>query len=108
MAQLVQEGDLRWLRRGRLACGNYVNIRTAQNTADFNHICENREGGFTSFTDSFCYLGSIITPNLLSDDDDIRRRIQLASKAFGSLRTESFCSQSIGPIILTRFCNLPP
>jgi hypothetical protein len=41
--------------------------------------------GFVSFTDSFTYLGSIVTPDL-RDDEDIRARIKKAAGQVGGLR----------------------
>ena len=36
------------------------------------------------------YLGSILTTDLSDEESDIQRRIQLASQAFGSLRSKVF------------------
>ena len=69
------------------------------NAADFDLTCEN--GGYISFTNKFCYLGSILTPDL-SDELDIQRRIQLASQAFGSLRSKVFCNRSLHSSIRTQ------
>ena len=59
---------------------------------DFDLTCD--DGGYISFTNKFRYLGSILTPDL-SDETDIQRRIQLASQAFGSLRSNVFCNCSL-------------
>ena len=63
---------------------------TADNWADFDLL--GVEGEYISFTNQFCYLGTIISSDL-SDDADISRRIQQASKAFGSLRDGVFCNR---------------
>jgi hypothetical protein len=42
--------------------------------------------GFISFSDSFLYLGSIITPNL-QDDTDVKSRIKKATAQVGALRS---------------------
>jgi len=63
---------------------------TADKWADFNLL--GVEGEYISFTNQFCYLGTIISSDL-TDNADIARRIQQASKAFGSLREGVFCNQ---------------
>ena len=63
---------------------------TKDSWADFDLL--GVDGEYISFTSKFCYLGTIISSNL-SDDADISRRIQQASKAFGSLSAGVFCNQ---------------
>ena len=72
------------LGKPALAKANKAALRSciAVNTADFDLTCKN--GGCISFTNKFCYLGSILTPDL-SDELYIQCRIQLASQAFSSL-----------------------
>ena len=71
----------------------------AANKADFDLTCEG--GGCISFTDEFRYLGSLISCDL-TDNSDIQQRIGLASKAFGSLRKEIFCNQSLKEVTRVR------
>ena len=71
----------------------------AANKADFDLTCKG--GGCISFTDEFRYLGSLISCDL-TDNSDIQQRIGLASKAFGSLRKEIFCNQSLKEITRVR------
>jgi hypothetical protein len=54
---------------------NYI-LPTPFNVAD----------GFISFSDSFLYLSSIITPNL-RDDTDVKSRIKKATAQVGALRS---------------------
>ena len=63
---------------------------TKDSWADFDLL--GVDGEYISFTNKFCYLGTIISSNL-SDDADISRRIQQASKAFGSLSAGVFCNR---------------
>ena len=63
---------------------------TKDSWADFDLL--GVDGEYISFTSKFCYLGTIISSNL-SDDADISRRIQQASKAFGSLSAGVFCNR---------------
>ena len=62
---------------------------TKDKWADFDLL--GVDGEYISFTNKFCYLGTIISSDL-SDDADISRRIQQASKAFGSLSAGVFCN----------------
>ena len=69
------------------------------NSADFDLVCDS--GGFITFTNEFCYLGTIISSDL-RDRPDIDRRINQASKAFDSLRYSVFCNcdeKQLSPII---------
>ena len=73
---------------------------TADKWADFSLL--GVEGEYISFTNQFCYLGTIISSDL-SDDADISRRIQQASKAFGSLSAGVFCNRKhLNPSIRRR------
>ena len=38
--------------------------KVAMNDSDIDLVCVQRKGGHISFIESFCYLGSTITPNL--------------------------------------------
>ena len=70
------------------------------NSADFDLVCDS--GGFITFTNEFRYLGTIISSDL-RDRPDIDRRINQASKAFGSLRSSVFCNEKqLSPIIRRR------
>ena len=70
------------------------------NSADVDLVCDS--GGFITFTDEFCYLGTIISSDL-RDSPDIDRRISQASKAFGSIRSSVFCNEKqLSPIIRRR------
>ena len=56
-------------------------------------------GGFITFNNEFCYLGIIISSDI-RDSPGIDRRINQASKAFGSLRSSVFCNEKqLSPII---------
>ena len=44
------------------------------------------------FNLEFCFIGTIISSDL-RDNPDINRRVQQASKAFGSLRSSVFCNR---------------
>ena len=50
-----------------------------------NDIILNEDGDCFTFTDKFKYLGTMFTTNL-KDDYDIQKRIQNASKAFGTMK----------------------
>ena len=50
------------------------------------------------FTDKLCYLRSLISWHL-TDDPDVQQLIELATKAFGSIRKEIFCNQSLKAVI---------
>ena len=70
------------------------------NSADFDLICDS--GGFIAFANKFCYLGTIISSDL-RDRPDIDRRINQASKTFGSIRSSVFCNEKqLSPIIRRR------
>ena len=70
------------------------------NSADFDLVCDS--GGFITFTNEFYYLGTIISSDLRYHPD-IDRRINQASKAFGSLRSSVFCNEKqLSPIIRRR------
>ena len=60
------------------------------NSTDFDLVCGS--GGFITFINEFCYLGTIISSDL-RDRPDIDRRINQASKAFGSLRSSVLCNE---------------
>ena len=50
--------------------------------------------GCITFTNKFRYLGSLISWDL-TDNLDVQQRTGIASKAFGLLRKEIFCNQSL-------------
>jgi len=77
---------------------------TIDSWADFNLL--GVDGEYISFTNKFCYLGTIIS-SYLSDDADISRRIQQASKAFGSLIAGVFCNQNISALRFVADCSWP-
>ena len=63
-------------------------------------LCDS--GGFITFNNEFCYLGTVISSDL-RDCPDIYWRINQASKAFGSLRSSVFCNEKqLIPIIWCR------
>jgi len=62
---------------------------TAPSNSDPNYTLPapfNVADGFISFTDSFLYLGSIITPDL-RDDADVKSRVKKATAQVGALRS---------------------
>ena len=65
---------------------------TASSWADFDLLGTERE--YILFTHQLCYLGTIISSDL-SDEADISRWIQQASKAFGSLSAGVFATGNI-------------
>mmetsp|Transcript_20704 Transcript_20704/g.31651 ORF Transcript_20704/g.31651 Transcript_20704/m.31651 type:complete len:129 (+) Transcript_20704:425-811(+) len=62
---------------------------TASSWADFGLLGVGRE--YISFTNQFCYLGTIISSDF-SDNADISCLIKQASKPFGSLSVGVFCN----------------
>ena len=77
--------------------GSTIACEIQSNCANFDHICDSR--GFITFNDKFCYFGTIISSDL-RDCQDIDRRINQASRAFGSLSSIIFLNQKLlSPII---------
>ena len=67
--------------------------------ADFDLTCKGSR--CITLTDEFRYLGSLISWDL-TDNSDVQQKIELASKAFGSLRKEIFCNQSLKEVTRVR------
>ena len=61
------------------------------NSVNFDLFCDG--GGYISFINKFCYMGTIISSNL-SDKPDITQMILQASKAFSSLRSSVYATKS--------------
>ena len=99
--KLVKAANLRlkqYVPPSRTASASIEEIQS--NSADFDLVCDS--GGFITFTNEFRYLGTIISSDL-RDRPDIDRRINQASKAFGSLRSSVFCNEKqLSPIIRRR------
>ena len=70
------------------------------NSADFGLVCDC--GGFITFNNELCYLGTIVSSDL-RDRPGIDWRINQASKAFGSLLSSVFCNKKqLSPTIRRR------
>jgi hypothetical protein len=50
------------------------------------------EGGAVTFTDTFRYLGSVLSSDL-TDDSDVRQRLRSAAATMGQLKQTLFCSR---------------
>ena len=67
------------------------------NSANYDLVCNS--GGFITFSNESWYLGTI-TSSDLRHCPDIDRRVNQASRAFGSLDSSVFCNQQhLSPII---------
>ena len=63
---------------------------------DANTLQLEIDGGCVTFTQSFKYLGSILTSDL-DDSTEVEARIKSASAAFASMRLQSFSSKYVKP-----------